>query len=152
MAHHSRSTPVSSRWSVRIGWSLSGSAILMLGLDAVAKLIAPEVMIANSPPLGLPADPSFHRNLGAILALCTLAYAWPRTSPIGAVLLTGYLGGAIATHLRVDSPLLTHTLVSAYIGVIVWLGLILRDYRVAALLTPGQISPAPVLLEDVAND
>ncbi|WBY18146.1 DoxX family protein (plasmid) [Erythrobacteraceae bacterium WH01K] len=152
MAHLIRSTPVPSRWSLRIGWSLSGLAILMLGMDAGAKLIAPEVMIANSPPLGLPADPGFHRILGAILALCTLLYAWPRTSPIGAVLLTGYLGGAVATHLRVDSPLVTHTFVSVYLGAIVWLGLMLRDRRVAALLATSQTADQSLLAEDVFND
>ncbi len=91
-------------------------------------------MIANSPPLGLPADPGFHRELGAILAMCTARNAWPRAALLGAVLLTAFLGGAVATHLRVGSPLLTHTLFGAYVGLLVWGGLWLREPRLRTLL------------------
>lgn len=118
-------------WAGRI---LSGLAILFLAMDAGGKLFAPALMIANSPPLGLPADPDFYRLLGAILAVCTALYAWPRTTFLGAVLLTGYLGGAVASHLRVGSPLFGHTLFGVYVGVVVWGGLWLRDPRVRALL------------------
>jgi hypothetical protein len=116
------------------GRALSALAILFFVMDAGAKLAAPEAMIANSPPLGIPADPAFYRMLGAILAVCTLLYAAPRTAPLGAVLLTGYLGGAIFAHLRVGSPVLTHTLFGVYLGMLVWGGLWLRDARVRALL------------------
>lgn len=122
------------RTSARTGWALSGLALAFLGADAAGKLLAPELMIANSPPLGLPADPGFYRLLGAILAICTGLYAWPRTSILGAVLLTGYFGGAIATHLRIDSPLLTHTLFGVYLGLLVWAGLWLREARVRAFI------------------
>jgi hypothetical protein len=104
-------------------------------MDAGGKLFAPDLMIANSPALGLPPEPGFYRMLGAILAGCTALYAWPRTAVIGAVLLTGYLGGAIATHLRVASPMLSHTLFGVYVGLILWSGLWLRDVRVRRLLT-----------------
>lgn len=116
------------------GRMLSALVIFALAIDAAGKLFAPEVMIANSPPLGLPADPGFHRALGAILAICVALYAWPRTAVLGAVLLTGYLGGAVATHLRVASPLLSHTLFGVYLGTAAWTGLWLRDRRVRALL------------------
>lgn len=119
---------------VRAGIALSGLAILFFAADAAGKLLAPELMIANSPPLGLPEDATFYRLLGAILAVCTALYAWPRTSVLGAVLLTGYLGGAVATHLRVDSPLLSHTLFGVYLGLLLWAGLWLRDQRVRALI------------------
>ena len=118
----------------KVGLGLSGLAIVFLGADAAGKLLVPELMIANSPPLGLPADPGFHRLLGAILAVCTALYAWRRTAILGAVLLTSYLGGAVATHLRVDSPLLSHTLFGVYVGVLVWAGLYLRDQRVRGLI------------------
>jgi hypothetical protein len=72
--------------------------------------------------------------LGAILGISTLLYALPRTAFLGAVLLTAYLGGAVATHLRVDSPLVTHTLFGVYLGLLLWGGLWLRDARVRALL------------------
>lgn len=90
-------------------------------------------MIANSPPLGLPAEVGFHRSLGVILAVSTALYALPRTSVLGAILLTAYLGGAVSAHLRVASPLASHTMVGVYIGIILWLGLWLRDRRVRAL-------------------
>lgn len=122
-----------SKTSVRAGWALTGLSILFLGADAAGKLLAPEMMIANSPPLGIPADPAFYRELGAILAVCTLLYAFPRTQILGAVLLTGYLGGAVATHLRVGSPLLSHTLFGVYLGLLVWGGLWLREPRLRAL-------------------
>ena len=129
---HNDSGSHSSReiWAGRI---LSGLAILALSIDAAGKLAVPELMIANSPPLGLPADPAFHRMLGVILAVCTALYAWPRTALLGAILLTGYLGGAVSAHVRVGSPLASFTLVGVYIGVVVWLGLWLRDPRVRAL-------------------
>lgn len=117
-------------WAGRI---VSGLAILALSMDAAGKLFVPELMIASSPPLGLPADPAFYRLLGVILATCTALYAWPRTSVLGAILLTGYLGGAVSADLRVGSPLASFTLVGVYIGVVVWVGLWLRDPRVRAL-------------------
>lgn len=116
------------------GRVLSGLAILFLGADATGELLAPAAMIANSPPLGLPASVQFYRLLGGTLACCTVLYAWPPTQVLGAVLLTGYLGGAVATHLRAGSPVASFTLFGVYIGVIVWAGLWLRDARVRALL------------------
>jgi len=116
------------------GRALSGLAVLFLAADAIGKLIAPEAMIANSPPLGLPAEPGFYRLLGTILLVAVAFYAWPRTAFLGAVLLTGYLGGAVASHLRVGSPLAGYTLFGVYIGIVVWSGLWLRDARLRALL------------------
>ena len=124
-----------SAWTGRI---LSGIAVVALALDAAGKLFAPETMIANSPPLGLPADPGFHRMLGAILAVSVGLYALPRTAFIGAILLTAYLGGAVATHVRVGSPLLSHTLFGVYLGLIVWGGLWLRDRRTRDLVSSGR--------------
>ena len=130
---NARGIPPRPTLLVWAGRALSGLAILALAVDATGKLFVPELMIANSPPLGLPADPAFHRQLGVILAVCTALYAWPRTSVLGAIVLTGYLGGAVAAHFRVGSPLASFTLVGVYIGVVVWLGLWLRDPRVRVL-------------------
>ena len=116
------------------GRAMSGLAILFFAMDAGGKLIAPALMIANSPPLGLPESIAFMQLLGGILAICTLLYAWPRTGVLGAVLLTAYLGGAVATHLRVGSPLLSHTMFGVYLDLLVWGGLWFRDARVRALL------------------
>ena len=119
-----------SEW---VGRVLSGVAIIFLAADAAGKLFAPEMMIANSPPLGLPAEPGFHRMLGGILTICILLYAWPRTAILGAVLITGFLGGAVATHIRIASPLFSHTLFGVYIGLFVWGGLWLRNTKLRAL-------------------
>jgi len=118
-----------------IGWALSGAAILFLGMDAGGKLLVPAMMAAyTTPRLGLPTDPGFYRLLGAILALCTTLYAIPRTALLGAVLLSGYLGGAVATHLSAGSPLLSSTLFGVYLGFAAWGGLWLRDSRLRRLL------------------
>ena len=115
------------------GRMLSGLAILALALDAGGKLVAPATMIANSPPLGLAPDPGLYRLIGAILAACVALYAWPRTALLGAVLLTGFLGGAVAVNLRAGMPLLSNTLFGVYLGLFVWGGLYLRDPRLRAL-------------------
>ncbi len=130
MTAQSHSNIGAAIWTGRV---LSGVAILFMAMDAAGKLVAPATMIANSPPLGLPAEPAFHQMLGAILAVCTILYAARPTSVLGAVLLTGYLGGAVATHVRVGSPLLGFTLFGVYLGVLVWGGLLLRNPALRAL-------------------
>src|SRR3954465_8430594 len=127
--------PTRTSTSTKIGWALSGLAILFLGTDAGAKIVVPAVMAAYTPPqLRIPADPGLYRLLGAILALSTTLYAIPRTAVLGAILLTGYLGGAIATHLIAGSPLVSNTLFGAYLGLAVWGGLYLREPRLRSLL------------------
>ena len=109
-----------------IGWALSGLALLFLIMDAVMKLLALPVVLKAGDALGFPgADTA--RTLGIILAICTALYAFPRTAVLGAVLLTAYLGGAVATHVRAGSPLLTHVLFGVYVAIVVWAGLYLRD-------------------------
>lgn len=83
------------------------------------------------------SEPIFGAISQAVLLVCTLLYVSPRTAVLGAVLLTGYLGGAVATHMRVGSPLFTHTLFGVYLGVFVW-GLFLRDDRIRALIPFGK--------------
>ena len=85
--------PPIARAPVILGRVLSGLAILALTMDSGAKLFVPSQMIANSPPLRLPTDPGFYRLIGGILAICVVLYALPRTVYLGAVLLTGFLGG-----------------------------------------------------------
>ena len=122
--------------SVKLGWALSGVAILFLGSDAGAKLLVPAMMAAYTPPqLKIPTDPGFYRLLGSILALCTALYAIPRTTVLGAVLLTAYLGGAVSTHLSAGSPLISDTLFGVYLGLAVWGGLSLREPRLRTLLS-----------------
>jgi hypothetical protein len=118
----------------RIGIGLTGLIGLLMALDAGGKLFAPAMMIANSPSLGLPATEAFYRSLGAVLAVCTALYLIPRTALLGAILLTGYLGGAVLAHARVGSPLFSHMLFGVYLGVIVWAALWCRFPALRALL------------------
>ena len=87
------------------------------------KLLALPIVLETSTQLGYPASPGLAQALGVILFIFTALYVYPRTSILGAVLLTAFLGGAVATHVRVDSPLLTHTLFGVYLCVFLWGGL-----------------------------
>lgn len=118
-------------WAGRV---LSGLAILFLLFDGLIKLPPLEIVTTTSKEMGLPATDSFARFLGIVTLACTILYAWPRTALLGAVLLTGLFGGAIATHLRIGSPLFSHTLFGVYLGVVVWGGLWLRDERVRRVM------------------
>jgi DoxX-like family len=115
------------------GWALSGLVIAFMLMDATMKLLALPVVLEAGEPLGFPGVATA-RRLGITLLACTVLHAIPRTAVLGAILLTGFLGGAIATHLRVGSPLFSHVLFGAYLGVMLWGGLYLRDRRLRALL------------------
>ncbi len=131
------SSPTNTKtlWTGRV---LSGLAILALGMDAAFKLAAPQLMIDNSPPLGLAPDPGLYRTIGTILLVSVALYVWPRTAFLGALLITAFLGGAVAVNLRAGMPLFSNTLFGVYIGLIAWAGLWLRDPRVRALLPIAQ--------------
>ena len=123
----------SSKTMRRAGYALSAVPVLFLLMDIAMKLFALPIVLETSVQLGYPGTPSMAHTLGVILLMCTALYVYPRTSILGAVLLTGFLGGAIATHVRVGSPLLTHTLFGVYLGVLLWGGLLLRDARLRSL-------------------
>jgi hypothetical protein len=117
------------------GRILSGLLILFLLFDAGLKLASPETAIKYSPPgLGWPLDIGTMYLLGTLLLIPTLLHIWRPTAILGAILITGYLGGAIATHVRIGSPLFSHSLFGVYLGLMLWGGLWLRDPRVRALL------------------
>ena len=117
------------------GRIISGVLILFLLFDAGLKLMSPETAIKYSPPgLGWPLDVGTMYLLGLLLLVPTLLYIWPRTAILGAILITGYLGGAIGTHVRINSPLFSHSLFGVYLGVMLWGGLWLRDPRLRALI------------------
>jgi DoxX-like family len=118
-----------ARWA---GLILSGVVTLFLLLDGAMKLVPLDVVTETSAQLGLGAH--LARPLGIITLACTILYAIPRTSVLGAILLTGYMGGAIATHVRAGSPLFSHVLFGVYLGLMIWGGLYLRDDRVRALI------------------
>ena len=116
-------------WAGRI---LSGLPILFLLMDSGMKIAQAQLAVDGSVQLGYPE--SVVLPLGIVLLLSTLLYASPRTAVLGAILLTGYCGGAVATHVRVSNPLFTHTLFPVYLGVMIWGGLWFRDARLRALL------------------
>lgn len=128
-----RSAPASKSalWAGRI---LSGLVIAFMLFDGGIKLAPMDIVTETMGQLGWPTSPSLARGLGMVALACTALYAFPRTSVLGAILLTGYFGGAIATQLRVGSPVFSHLLFGAYLGLMVWGGLFLRDERVRALI------------------
>ena len=119
------------RWTGRI---LLGIAVLFLSFDTAIHLAGIKAVVESSAQLGFSPDKMF--TIGVIELICLIVYLIPRTAPIGAVLFTGYLGGAIVTHFRVDSPLLTHTLFPIYLAAMLWGALYLRDPRVRAVIRP----------------
>ena len=112
-------------WTGRV---IAGLVVLFMLFDAIMKFVKPAPVIAAFVRTGWPAELSV--PLGAILLTCTVLYVIPRTAMLGAVLLTGYLGGAVATNLRLENPLLSNTLFPVYFGVLAWVSLLLRVPRV----------------------
>jgi hypothetical protein len=123
---------VASSSRVLAGRIVTALPVLFLAFDTAIKLVRIEPVVQSFRELGYPV--SLARGIGLLELVCLSFYLVPRTAPIGAVLLTGYLGGAIATHVRIESPLLSHTLFPIYVGALLWLGLYLRDRRVRAFL------------------
>ena len=125
---------MNSRTIVWTGRVLSGIAVLFLTFDGIIKLVPIQPVTDSLRELGYPASDSFARFLGILTLLCTALYAWPRTAVLGAVLLTGIMGGAITSHLRLGDPLFSHTLFGVYLGLFFWVGLWLRDERVRRIM------------------
>ena len=115
-------------WAGRI---ISGLAVAFLAFDATFKLFAPPTAVESTTALGYSADVLV--PLGIIQLICLALYLIPRTALIGAVLWTGYLGGAIATHVRIGNPLFSHILFPIYVAIFLWGGLWLRDRRVSSM-------------------
>ena len=116
-------------WAGRIICTL---VVLFLLFDCSIKLVRLAPAVAGTIQLGYPV--SLVRVIGFILLVCTVLYTIPRTSVIGAILLTGYLGGAVASQLRIGEPLFSFVLFPVYIGALVWVGLFLRDEGLRALV------------------
>ena len=114
------------------GIILSALPVLFVLFDGAIHLMVIPPVVQAFTQLGYPVSTS--RALGVIELVCIVLYLMPRTSVLGAILLTGYLGGAVATNLRVSSPLFSNTLFPVYVGVLAWSGLFLRDERVRAII------------------
>ena len=132
---------VAKNWFVT-GYVLTALVALFMTFDTVIKLLQLTPAVQGTVELGYPADRVLW--IGIIELVAFGLYLVPRTSVLGALLLTGYLGGAIATHVRVGSPLLSHTLFPIYVALMLWGGLYLRETRLHELL--------PLRRQDIDGD
>ena len=121
-----------SKLALWLGRVLSGLVIVFLLFDGAIKLVPWPVVTETMDRIGYGSSETLARSLGIITIVCTVLYTIPPTSILGAILLTGYLGGAMASHLRIGSPLFTHTLFGLYLGLMLWGGLWLRDRSLRA--------------------
>ena len=137
MPSATQTAPVSKKrlWAGRI---MSGLPALFLLADSVGKFVKPAPVVEGTVRLGYPE--SVILGLGIVLLACTALYLIPRTSILGAILLTGYLGGAVATQVRVGNPLFSHVLFPTYLGALIWGGLYLREDRLRELIPLRRLS------------
>lgn len=125
--------PAPSKAQRITGRVLTGLSAAFLFVDAIAKLLLIQPVVEGSAKVGF-SDTDVIFGIGVTLFVSTLLYVIPRTAVLGAVLLTGYMGGAICTHVRLADPLFSHTLFPLYIAAMFWSGLFLRDARLRAFL------------------
>lgn len=130
--HSAVQTARVSKASRSTGYVVSAVPVLFLLFDSVIKLMTIDPVVESFGHLGYPVDLAL--GIGIVELACLVLYVVPRTSVLGAILLTGYLGGAVATHVRIGSPLLTHTLFPMYVAALIWGGLFLREDRLRALI------------------
>src|SRR6187402_1386041 len=117
------------RW---ISYIMSGLVILFMLFDSIMKFVKPREVIEGTLALGYGEEHLI--VIGTLGLISTLLYALPRTSFLGAILLTAYFGGAVATHVRLNNPMFTHTLFTVYFGILIWGGLWLRNSKLRELL------------------
>jgi hypothetical protein len=117
------------------GWVLTSLVTLFLLFDSVTKLLQVPAVVEATVQMGFPATTV--PVIGGTLLACLVLYLIPRTAVLGAVLLTGYLGGAVCAQLRIEAPVLGYLLFPVYTGVLVWLGLYLRSTALRALVRAG---------------
>ena len=128
--------PATSKTRMWTGRVISGLVILFLLMDGIIKLIPLPQVTETLTQLGYSGSLSLARGLGVLTLTIAALYAIPRTAVIGAILLTALLGGAMATHLRVSSPIFSHFLFGTYIGLMAWGGLYLRSFQLRSALFP----------------
>lgn len=114
------------------GRALSALVCVALLMDAAMKIFQTAPAMQGTVQAGYPAATVL--PIGVILLVCVICYALPQTCFLGAILLTGYLGGAVATNVRLSTPLFSYILAPVYVGVLAWAGLFLRDERLRALV------------------
>ncbi len=132
-AVHTSSATTQPAARVWIGRTLTTIAVVFLIMDATIKVLKLPVAVDSTVQVGYSA--AVVLPIGLLEIALLVLYLIPRVAPLGAVLWTGYLGGAVATHLRLGDPLLTHVLFPTYVGAMLWTGLWLRDARVRAIFS-----------------
>lgn len=115
-----------------ISWVLTGLVVAFLLFDSIGKLTGMEQSVKATIGLGYSESSIF--TIGVILVICTLLYIIPQTSVIGLILLTAYLGGAVASNARIHNPLFSHTLFPVYIALLAWAGLALKNEKLFQIL------------------
>jgi len=123
-----------SKPALWIGRTLSGLVVVFLLFDGPIKLVPWPIVTDTMDRMAYGSSETLARSLGLISIVCTVLYAVPPTSIVGAILLTGYLGGAVASHVRIDSPLFSHILFGVYLGLMVWGNIWLRNRNLRMLL------------------
>lgn len=126
-------TRVPSRKSLWTGRILSGVAVVFMLFDSITKILKVDAVVKASAQFGYPVG--LLSAIGIILLCCVVAYVIPRTSVLGALLITGYLGGAVEANLRIGTPLFSNALFPVYFAALVWGGLFLREQRVRDLFS-----------------
>ena len=126
------SVPPVSKARLWTGRILSALPALFLLMDGIMKVMKPDFVVKATVELGYPEEVIF--GLGIVVLICVILYIIPNTAVLGAILLTGYLGGAVASHLRHGDPLFSHVLSPVYFAILLWGGLYLREPRVSALV------------------
>ena len=121
-----------SKTKLWISYGMSGLVILFMLMDSIMKFVKPPEVIEGTLALGFAEQHII--IIGALGLISTLLYAFPRTSFLGAILLTAYFGGAVATHVRMNNPLFSHTLFTVYFGILIWGALWLRNSKLRKLL------------------
>jgi hypothetical protein len=122
----------SSKAMLWAGWGMSGVTVVFMLFDGISKLALERHVVEATTKIGYPEE--VIRPLGMVILTCTILYAIPRTAIFGAILLTGFLGGAVASKVRLEDPLFGSILFGVYVGILAWGGLYLRDDRIRALL------------------
>lgn len=120
--------------AARVGLVLSAFTTVFLLFDAVIHILNIGPVVEGMRDLGYPAESAV--AIGVLELVCLALYVVPRTSVLGAMLLTGYLGGAVSAHYRVESPLVSTTLFPVYLGIVLWAGLYLRNAKLRAAVLP----------------
>lgn len=125
-------TTTPSATARKLGYVLSGLFVVFMLFDGIIHILNLQTVKDASAELGLPD--SLALTAGVVQLICLVLYVIPRTSILGAILLTGYLGGAVLTNLRAEQPLLSTTLFAVYTGIVMWAGLYLRDEKVREII------------------